>query len=29
MNSALEHIEALEAIHGPVMRIRLEHLNRS
>ena len=27
MNSALQHIEALDTVHGDIMRIRLEHLN--
>ena len=27
MNAAIEQIEALESIHGDIMRIRLEHLN--
>jgi len=27
MNDAIEQIEALESIHGDIMRIRLEHLN--
>jgi hypothetical protein len=27
MNAAIGKIEALDSIHGAVMRIRLEHLN--
>jgi hypothetical protein len=27
MNAAIGQIEALDSIHGDIMRIRLEHLN--